>query len=273
MVPVIPEAIIYSSIVTLVGLISLYMNILTYDGFIAGLVIGIPIILFGGINWFILLLAFFVLGGLLSRIGRDKKALYNRLNERVGVRAWPNVIANGLWPMLASALFPVYQNSEMGFLLIIFYVSSLNSMVADTTATEIGLLYGDRPRLITSLRSFVEKGVSGGVTLIGFLSSFVTASIYAIIGYYLIGFYDLFSFLVPVVIGGVLGNVFDSVLGGILQSKYRCSVCGIIVEVNRHCGGDAEHISGWRWIDNHVVNFLSSFLGGVSAILIYVVFL
>lgn len=269
----ISSAFIYSLIVVLIGLLSVYFNILTSDGFLAGMIIGIPIIVFGGPYWFILLLIFLISGGFLSRIGKDRKALFNKLNEKAGVRAWPNVIANGLWPMISSLLYPVYAHDSMGNLLILFYIGALNSMISDTTATEIGMLFGDNPKLITDMKKTVEKGASGGVTIIGFLSSLAAAITFSLISMYLLGFGDMGKFLISLTLAGVIGNLSDSLIGAVLQGKYKCPRCELIVETRKHCGVETIHLEGFRWIDNHNVNFIASFIGGVSAILIYVSFL
>ena len=260
-------------VVILIGLISYYFNILTFDGFIGGLLIGIPIIVFGGMDWFLLLILFLVSGSVLSRIGKNKKISYSVLNEKTGTRAWPNVIANGLWPMLDSLLHYISPWGTPKLYWVLFYIGALSSMMADTTATEIGMLSPSKPRLIYDLRKVVEVGVSGGVTLLGIVTSIMAALAFAFVGYLLVSEADLIKYLAAIVLAGFLGNLVDSVLGGVIQAKYLCRKCGKIVESPYHCGLESEKIRGLAWVNNHMINFFSSFAGGVFAIFFYIFFL
>jgi len=271
-------------IVCLIGLTALYLNVLTKDGFLAGLLIGVPILVFGGFDNFILLLTFLVLGSILSRIGHSVKRRYNPVGEVVGTRAWPNVVANGFWPMISSVM--IYFTSDPGMKIVweMFFIGSLASMVADTSATEIGMLSKEKPRIITYLNNVVEPGASGGVTLLGTLASAIVTFIFGLLAYLISGFNPLTRFtligfsplvytkgseswmLLVIVLAGFLGSLVDSVLGASVQVKYRCRICGKNVEVPVHCGVDAEYLSGIKFIDNHMVNFISSFVGGVIAV-------
>lgn len=258
--------------VFLIGLISYYLEFLTFDGFIGGIVIGLPIILFGGVEWFLLLLLFLLIGSSLSRLGRDKKKEYSLLNEKSGVRGWPNVIANGLWPMIASIFYYLSPFKVSSIYWLIFFMGSLTSMMADTTATEIGMLSPSLPRLIYNPFKRVEKGISGGVTLLGFVSSLLVSIFFAGLGMFFLRIYDPY-FSIAVILGGFSGNVIDSILGGTIQSKYRCIVCGKLVESPVHCGKKTKIIKGVSWINNHTVNFFSSLAGGVISIFFYAFFL
>ncbi len=286
--PIYLATLIYGfGIVLLIGLTALYLNVLTKDGFMAGLLVGVPILVFGGFDNFILLLLFLVLGSFLSRIGKDVKRKYNPIGERVGTRAWPNVVANGFWPMVSSVM--IYFNSPPHVKIAweMFFMGSLASMVADTSATEIGMLSRNMPRLIVKPDSRVEPGKSGGVTLLGTLASILFTAIFAILAYFISGFnplieYTLIGFsplvymksselalLAIVVLAGFLGSFIDSILGATLQAKYKCGVCGKEVEVSIHCGEEARYLGGIRFIDNHMVNFISSFFGGVIAVSLF----
>ncbi len=260
------------AVVILIGLISFYFEILTFDGFIGGLVIGVPIIVFGGLDWFLLLMLFLISGSVLSRIGKRKKASYMTVNEKTGIRAWPNVIANGLWPMLASLLHYFSPWNSAGLYWTLFYIGALSSMMADTTATEIGMLSSSQPRLIYNPRKTVEVGVSGGVTLLGTVTSTLAALSFALVGYLLVRETILIRYLFSIVLAGFFGNMVDSILGALIQAKYICRSCGKIVESPIHCRVKSEKIHGIEWINNHTINFFSSFVGGLLAIVFYVFF-
>ncbi|WP_238323055.1 DUF92 domain-containing protein [Gorillibacterium massiliense] len=70
-------------------------------------------------------------------------------------------------------------------------------------------------------------------------------------------------------IGGIGGAFADSFLGATLQRMYRCSRCGRLLERPQHCGLPADFARGLPWMNNDVVNVVSSLLGGAAAILVY----
>jgi len=286
--PIYVSTLLYGfGIVCLIGLTAFYLNVLTLDGFVAGLIVGVPILVFGGFDNFILLLSFLILGSVLSRIGKDVKRLYNPIGEKVGTRAWPNVVANGFWPMISSVMIYFFKDPSVKLLWEIFFMGSLASMVADTSATEIGMLSRHKPRFIIDPNSYVEPGSSGGVTLLGSLASVLFSILFGFLAYLVSGFNPLTRFtligfsplvysrgreyiiLFVIAVSGALGSFFDSFLGASIQGKYKCVVCGNVVESHIHCGKESMYLSGVRFIDNHMVNFISGFVGGVIAVILF----
>ncbi len=260
------------AVVIIIGLVSYYFDILTFDGFIGGLVIGVPIIVFGGFDWFLLLMLFLISGSALTKIGKRKKIYFSVVNDKSGTRAWPNVIANGLWPMLAALLHYFLPWSTPELYWTLFYIGALSSMMADTTSTEIGMLSPEKPRLIYNPRKTVEVGVSGGVTLLGTVTGILSTLAFALVGYLIIREAVLIRYLLAIVLAGSIGNISDSFFGAIIQAKYMCIECGKIVETPLHCGRESRKIRGYEWVNNHTINFLSSFVGGLLAIVFYVFF-
>ncbi|RME44326.1 MAG: DUF92 domain-containing protein, partial [Chloroflexi bacterium] len=72
-------------------------------------------------------------------------------------------------------------------------------------------------------------------------------------------------------LGGLAGALFDSLLGASVQRIYWCDVCRKETERMVHtCGEPSRPLRGWSWLDNDVVNFLSSVVGsGVTAGLVW----
>jgi uncharacterized membrane protein len=70
-------------------------------------------------------------------------------------------------------------------------------------------------------------------------------------------------------IGGLAGSLFDSLLGATVQGIYWCETCDGETERALHgCGTATRLLRGWRWLNNDVVNFLSSVVGsGVTVLL------
>ena len=78
------------------------------------------------------------------------------------------------------------------------------------------------------------------------------------LSYYSLGIYI-------VIFAGLFGNIIDSFLGALLQSKFVCRVCGTLTENKLHCDEQTTHDSGIIFVDNEVVNFVCALSGGVVA--------
>jgi len=58
----------------------------------------------------------------------------------------------------------------------------------------------------------------------------------------------------------------DSLLGASVQAMYTCPKCAKETEKPIHgCGTPTQHQRGWRWLDNDMVNFISSLIGALVA--------
>ncbi len=201
-------------------------------GILGASLMGFILIYFCGIKYFILLLSFFILGSLVSRVGLDKKKK-NKLDETK--RSLKNVLANGLAPFIFAILSlfnPIFLSS---------YVSSIATATSDTFSSEIGVLSNENPILITNLKP-IEKGEDGGVTKLGLLAGLLGSFIVGLLSYIL--FKDIKLFISST-IAGFLGNIFDSLLGALFERK------GLI--------------------NNEITNFLATLFGGIIGLFIYVI--
>lgn len=221
------------------------------------LAIGAIVLFIGGWEYFILLLIFLIVGSFMTKLVED---------SRSALRTWYNVLANGFWPALSIAILPFSPDKITP---AIFYLGSLNAMFSDTVSTEVGIYLGGKPRLITSPKIVVDKGLSGGVTVDGLLGGFLAAYFFALISSVSINFNWNSVFINSIWLSGFISSVSDSLLGSLFQVKYRCGVCGKTVEYKIHCGGEAVYLNGFQWINNHTVNFISSLIGGLLAILFF----
>lgn len=58
---------------------------------------------------------------------------------------------------------------------------------------------------------------------------------------------------------GILGMLFDSMLGSALQGRFWCGPCNQATERRVHrCGTRAIRTAGWAWLDNDLVNFTTT---------------
>ena len=195
-----------------------------------GLVGGLCL-LAGGAKWLLPLLVFFIVGNIFTAYKKTKQ----RLNVGQEIRTWKNVLANGGAVGVFAAIAIVTDHPT----LYIAVVAAMAVALADTTATELGQVFGKNPVLITTLEK-VPIGTPGAVTKEGLLFSFLGSGIIASL--LLIGQHGVIIFLF-ITNMGFLGAILNSYLGATSE--------------------------GYRYINAHYVNFLTTTFIGLTAINIY----
>jgi len=251
-----------AAILAALAAISLRFELLDRRGVMASIPIGYVILTFAGVGHFAILLAFFAISELATKI--RVKLIGCEMVEKDWIRGWRNVTANGLIPMLLillAGLTPELRN----LLTYSGYLGALGAAFADTLATEIGLLYPGQPRLITNFRK-VGRGTPGAISSYGYMGGVAAALLICALAYAL-GMGDQ-TLLPSVFLASMVGMTVDSLLGATIQAKYRCSHCWKITENRHHCGGEAEKIAGIRIIDTHAINLISTAIGALTAIML-----
>ena len=251
-----------------------FSNSLTLSGILASLIVGMIMLFLGGWDCFIVLLTFLVLGVVFTKYKHVEKAPGTLAQEKGGVRTWVNVFANG-----GPAVIPVVLEYLCGMeVLKVFFLSAVCSAASDTLSTEIGLLSNSKPRLITDLRKRVEKGVSGGITILGTLVGLtgslaialvpLATGVAGITGIFL-NFKDYTRLVIASASAGFLGMLIDSLLGATVQALYVSKETGLFYEDPRKCSGECVLIRGFKRFDNNAVNFSSCLLAGLLGVAIY----
>ena len=240
----------------IVSAIAVNRRTLTRDGAVAASVTG-TICAAAGWSWVAILIAFFITSTLLSRLGEDAKLETIRgLIEKGSERDALQVLANGGAFTLAAAGSVLAPSSAW----FVIGAGALATSAADTWATEIGTLLSRSPRSILTWQR-VNSGTSGGVSLAGTAAAVAGAAFIAVVAT-LTGWPP--RAVCAALVGGVAGCLLDSVLGASLQAKLWCDACGRETERNVHdCGATTRHAGGIRWMNNDLVNALSS-IGGAS---------
>ena len=245
--------------VTLFGLLSFRFKSLSRSGTITAISLGILLYSLGGWIFVVPILAFFMSGSVLSRLLQTNEQVL----EKTGPRDPLQVIANGGAPLLAL-LFGIFgHNMDWA---IIGFLGSVASVTADTWSTEWGMRFGGTPRHILNL-SPLEKGLSGGVTLYGFIGALGGSVFIASMGLFFMAFGNWFWAIIVI---GVFGSVIDSLLG-LLQAKYQLPESNdqapSMTEKKVWNGIPLKKVKGLKWIGNDVVNFCSSLLALFASLL------
>lgn len=164
-------------------------------------------------------------------------------------------------------LSQIFANGSVGTLCMIiyyfsklevFYFASLISVAGcliDSVSSDIGTLSNKMPFDVLKWK-YVEKKTSGGITLLGSLSSLFVSILLGII---LTIFLKLtFVKFIICTLLMYLGTVIDTILGSLIQNKNICEVCNKITEHDTHCDIQTKHYSGIKFFNNNVNNFMSS---------------
>ena len=259
-----------------IGVVAYRRAMLTRSGALGAVIVGTAIFGFGGLAWGMLLIAFFVLSSGLSHFReREKEAIAAEKFDKGSVRDIGQALANGGAGALVAALAVLWPTPA----LLAAFVGAMATVNADTWATELGVLSRRPPRLVTTLRP-VERGSSGGVSLLGTAATLAGAGV---IGLLAVAFLAVVralgqpapgdpgaaqaSWLVLAAAGGGLaGSLLDSLFGATVQAIYFCPTCQKETEKRTHsCGTATAPLRGWGWFNNDVVNFTSSLAGAAVA--------
>jgi uncharacterized protein (TIGR00297 family) len=240
---------------------------LNKSGAIAAFFTGLIIFGIGGWQWAILLLTFFITSSALSRAFKKRKQGLNEKYSKGDERDAAQVFGNGGIATIFAALHFFFPHEAWPWLC---FAASLAAVNADTWATELGVLNPNPPRMITNLSKVVEKGTSGGISVIGTFASLAGAALIAILASLLNPTPAPVSIFIIVTLAGLAGSLFDSLLGGTVQAMYFCPTDQ--KETEKHplhtCGTETVHLRGWKWLDNDWVNFGCGIFA-VSIILIF----
>jgi uncharacterized protein (TIGR00297 family) len=229
---------------------SFFLGVLAYRAKIADVsallsaaLLGVLIIVFSKLSWFLLLLTFFILGGGFTRYKYAFKESIGIAQAKDGIRSYENVFSNSTAALALAVAYGVFPEHSLP--IVYAYMGTVATATGDTLASEIGTTAKGKPRMITTLK-LSEPGVDGAVSLLGeFAAIFGSAVIGGLA--YVLGVSD--NFILTILIttaGGFFGTNMDSFLGATLQKR------GVL--------------------SNSGVNFVATFAGAViSAVLYYLI--
>lgn len=208
------------------------------------------IVLWGTLGWrgYLLMMFYFLVGSAATRIGMAQKEAAGIAEKRSGARGPENVWGSALVATFCAlgvyifATVPSFWAPTVVSLLLLGYVASMSTKLADTCASEVGKAYGKHTFLITNLQP-VARGTEGAVSLEGTVAGIVASAAIASLGWAL-------SLIMPLdigicVIAAFVATNLESVIGATLQPKIS-------------------------WMTNEVVNVINTLIGAVVAILLAV---
>ncbi len=208
-------------------------------GAISAVVIGTTITTALGLRGLAVMVAFFVVGSTVTRVGYRIKAQRGIAQEKGGARGWRNAWANGGVPAFLALMAGLAGAGDRE-LLTFAYAAAVATAAADTCSSEIGKAYGRRTFLVTTL-SPVAPGTEGAVSLEGTLGGLVGGLVVAGAGW-LVG---LFPPGAALVIGciGLVGSLAESVIGTVAERR--------------------------GWMGNDLLNALNTAIGGALALFVF----
>jgi uncharacterized protein (TIGR00297 family) len=252
-----------------VALAAVLLNTIDARGFLASAAVGFAIIYGGGAAWFVVVAVFFILGVAFTLYKYGYKRKIGGAQGKGGARNWPHILANGGVASIAAMVYAVAPSGAVAAL----FLGAISTSAADTAATELGLLSHSQPRLITNPSRVVPPGTSGGVSPLGFVGAAFAALVIGLMGAVLGILPDPYLVLPLSVFGGVLGAIVDSLIGASVQRKGYCVICLKPTEALRHCGEKTRPTQGAWYVENNVVNVLSTVAGGAVAAGIFLILL
>ncbi|HSB66574.1 MAG TPA: DUF92 domain-containing protein [Anaerolineales bacterium] len=255
---------------SLIAVLAWRVGSLSTSGAWAAVITGGLIFGLGGLPWAILLLAFFITSSGLSRTFKQRKVILAEKYSKGDRRDWGQVLANGsLGALLAIGYFIPPHHAWIWMA----YAGAMAAVNADTWSTELGVLSPVLPRMITS-RQKVERGTSGGITLVGTLAALGGAGLIAALAVIFTPKQGWLTSLGIIIAGGIVGALIDSLLGATVQAIYWCPMCH--KETERHpthtCGSPTQQVRGWSWVNNDLVNFVCSLVGAMVSAGLYLLF-
>jgi len=212
--PYLGRRIILAAVINLaLALAAVALGTITRSGALAGFVLGVMVYLGWGWKSFLLLLAFFVLGSVATRLGYASKLRRGIAERRGGARSWREAVAN-LLPGAFFSILVITTHHEKAFLVAL--IAAFGEAAGDTVSSEIGKWRSDRAYLITNFNP-VPAGENGAVSLAGSLAGLAAVALVVALGFvlHLCGWGGA-----GVALGAAIaGNLLDSLLGATVERR------------------------------------------------------
>lgn len=224
-----------------------------------------------GLRGFVLFM-FYQFGTMATKYRKEIKILKDGDAGESSVRGPSQVLACSVIAVVCSIVHAIFFGEEKTIdfeqyrnesILACAILAHHATCLADTLASELGILSKSSPFLITSLRK-VPPGTNGGVTVLGFFWSAIGGILMAI------GVLAMdccsgiktkpFEMILFGGISGLLGSILDSVLGATVQATFYDEDKKLIYCNKEDAPKTASHICGLDILSNAQVNLVSVLL-------------
>lgn len=229
-----------------VALAAYFGKVISKSGSIGGFVVGVLIYFFTGWNGYVVLVVFFILGTLVTKVKYKEKAEKGIAQEDEGKRGAKHAIANcsaALIMGLVAFIAAFKGNTNIQILFMAGFTGAFATALSDTASSEIGQAYGKTTILLTGFKR-VPPGTEGAVSLEGTLAGIGASLVLGIVAMatgVIIGWQGLTA----VVIAAFIGNTLESIIGSTIERL--------------------------PFVTNEVTNFINTVIGAGAAIGVYAI--
>jgi len=257
----IQQLLIGFGLAALIGVAGWAAKSLSVSGMLAAFIVGGLVFGFGGLPWAALLLTFFFSSSLLSKLFPARKKKLAEKFSKGSQRDWGQVFANGAPAAFLAVLHVLFFGGAWPWLA---FAGALATVNADTWATELGVLNPTPPRLLTTGKP-VPPGTSGGISLAGTSATIAGGALIGLVGWLFTPELSALPFIGTVALAGLFGSLVDSLLGATVQAIYYDPARDKETErqVFNKDGSPAAPLRGFEWMNNDMVNFISSVSGAL----------
>lgn len=218
-----PQTIVVVLFSLFLAMLAFWAGIADFSALLSAAILGIIIILFSSLEWFVLLLTFFILGGSFTKYKFEYKKRKGFSEGKRGIRNYVNVFSNSLPALVLAVMYGVLQLSPEKMYLTVpitfAYIGSIANATGDTLASEIGTTSKGQTYMITNFKK-TRPGQDGGISLLGEAASLFGSAVIGVLAYAFGMVGSLSIALLISFVGGFIGTNIDSLLGATLQ-KHR----------------------------------------------------
>ena len=243
----------------LVVWVALLNRMLSYAGGISAMVLGVIMFYYDGPVAALAVIFFFLTSAILEH--------YHNIPKEEKVKSFVQVMENAI-PFIMFGLMYYGTNSEVA--LVCLY-TAIAGACSDTWGSGIGYYSKEKVLNVLTFKP-IKKGESGGITMLGTFGEFLGALAIALMSL-LLGGKNMVARALIILVFGFFTAYLDSIFGILLQVKYYNKKTGDLKETKPKDMTGYEKISGYGFIDNSMVNFLtimiSSLLAGMLAFLVF----
>ncbi len=204
----------------LLSMAAMKSGIADESGLMSATLVGTLVIVFTGIEFFLLLVTFYLVGSVSTKYKYDQKMEQGVAEPAGGARGYANVFGNSLAPLFFAMTYGVYGHEVF----LLGFVASVAAALGDTMASEIGKA-SEKVYLITNFNR-VRSGISGGISTVGEFAALLGAAIIVIVSY-LLNILVNWQYILVALLAGFIAIHVDSFLGATVEEKGYLTNSGV----------------------------------------------